>query len=214
MKNIWYISFIKTIRFNFHYFKFKGLYKLPVLVARGVQIKSLRGNIFLDKMRPNILNIGFPSLGTKNDSTTKGCIDINGSLIIHDNTRFCKGSSVSIAKNAIIEIGSLRITGDTNLIAQKKVTIGNDVLVSWGGYIMDSDFHHIFNERKELINPDSEIIIGDDVWIGMNCSVLKGSLIPNGSVIAAGSIITKKLSEKNAIYVNNNPIKHDIYWKA
>lgn len=39
------------------------------------------------------------------------------------------------------------------------------------------------------------VIIGDDVWIGMNSVVLPGVTIGKGAVIAAGSIVTKDVDE-------------------
>ena len=41
------ISLIKTLRFNFHYFKFKDAIRLPVIVSRHVLINNLRGRFDL-----------------------------------------------------------------------------------------------------------------------------------------------------------------------
>lgn len=41
-----------------------------------------------------------------------------------------------------------------------------------------------------------DIIIGDDVWIGMDSIILGGVTIGNGSVVAAGSVVTKSVPEK------------------
>ena len=39
--------------------------------------------------------------------------------------------------------------------------------------------------------PGEEIVIGDDVWVGANCTVLKGARIGSGSVIATGAVVLK-----------------------
>ena len=49
------------------------------------------------------------------------------------------------------------------------------------------------------------IKIGNDVWIGANCVILDGSVIPNGCVIGAGTIVRGRLEEYN-VYCGN-PIK-------
>ena len=61
---------------------------------------------------------------------------------------------------------------------------------------MDSPFHKIWppSERntyssKEL---DTDIYIGDDVWISTGCIILPGASIGEGSVVAARSLINKK----------------------
>lgn len=66
---------------------------------------------------------------------------------------------------------------------------------------MDCDFHRIY-QNGCLINCDRPIIIGNSVWLGMNSVVLKGAQIPSGSVVAAGSIVTKTLPYENTIYKN------------
>jgi acetyltransferase-like isoleucine patch superfamily enzyme len=38
-----------------------------------------------------------------------------------------------------------------------------------------------------------KVIICDDVWIGANCIVLPGVTIGSGSVVAAGSVVTKDI---------------------
>lgn len=42
--------------------------------------------------------------------------------------------------------------------------------------------------------------------------MLKGCTIPDGAIIASSSVVTRSLSEGNAIYVGNNVIKHDVKW--
>jgi len=47
---------------------------------------------------------------------------------------------------------------------------------------------------KEKKNVEyKEVIIGNDVWIGYNVIILGGKRVGNGSVIAAGSIVTKDI---------------------
>lgn len=54
--------------------------------------------------------------------------------------------------------------------------------------------HHGLIDSYEAGGDD--IVIGNDVWIGMDCIVLSGVSIGNGSVIAAGSVVTRSIPEK------------------
>jgi chloramphenicol O-acetyltransferase type B len=49
---------------------------------------------------------------------------------------------------------------------------------------------------------NQKIIIEDDVWIGVGCTVLSGITIGIGSVVAAGSVVTKDV-EPYTIYAGN-----------
>jgi acetyltransferase-like isoleucine patch superfamily enzyme len=44
---------------------------------------------------------------------------------------------------------------------------------------------------KEYDLKAASIIIGDDVWIGYNTSILKGVTIGTGAIIGSGSVVTK-----------------------
>jgi acetyltransferase-like isoleucine patch superfamily enzyme len=39
------------------------------------------------------------------------------------------------------------------------------------------------------------IVIGDDVWIGANCSILDGVTIGRGAVVAANSVVNSNVDE-------------------
>jgi acetyltransferase-like isoleucine patch superfamily enzyme len=93
----------------------------------------------------------------------------------------------------------------TRIWSAKKITIGNRVLISHNVNIHDNnshpidakkrheDFIHIFSKgfQKENDLNEKEIIIEDDVWIGFNCTILKGVRIGEGAIIAACALVTK-----------------------
>ena len=78
-------------------------------------------------------------------------------------------------------------TMNTNsvLIAAKRISLASDVMIGRGVVIYDSDHHTIRNAAGETTNPDAPVAIGDHVWLATNASVLKGTTIGSGSVIAA-----------------------------
>lgn len=45
--------------------------------------------------------------------------------------------------------------------------------------------------KENKINERKPIIIGNDVWIGMNATILDGVNIGNGAIVAAGAVVTK-----------------------
>ena len=98
--------------------------------------------------------------------------------------------------DAVLEIGdNFAMTGGS-ICAAERITIGRNVAVGANSTIADTDFHPlnpmIRHQRPQESNT-APILIEDDVFIGMNCLVLKGVTIGHGSVIGAGSVVTKEI---------------------
>lgn len=84
-----------------------------------------------------------------------------------------------------------------------EITFGNNVMIGPKTVIWGRD-HGILKDKLMREQPHSKlpIIIGNDVWIGANVTVLKGVTIGNGAVVGAGSVVTKNIPEY-AIVVGN-----------
>ena len=109
-------------------------------------------------------------------------------------------------QGAVICIGAnVGITGGT-ICANERIDIGDRVYVGANCTIVDTDFHPI-NPQLRQQNPQqgesAAVSIGDDVFIGMSCMILKGVEIGSGSVIGAGSIVTR--SVPRGVVVAGNP---------
>lgn len=126
-----------------------------------------------------------------------------------------------------IQIGhNCFINSNTQLISRSSIVIGNYVTMAWGITIYDHDSHSLdYRERRNDIkqqlldynngdiikNKNWEmvkslpIIIEDDVWIGMNATILKGVKIGRGAIVAACSVVTKDIQPFTI--VAGNPAK-------
>lgn len=114
-----------------------------------------------------------------------------------------------------IEIGDyVMIPGGTNIWSMVDIKIGNRVMLSYNISIFDSNSHPVdpVQRHQHYLNIDADVhiekaptLIGDDVWIGCNSIILKGVTIGSGSIVAAGSIVTKDVPEKSI--VAGNPAK-------
>jgi len=96
-------------------------------------------------------------------------------------------------KDSAILIGNeVGITGGT-ICAANRIEIGNRVWIGANTTIVDTDFHPL-DPVERLENPldgaNAPVVIEDDVFIGMNCLILKGVTIGKGSVIGAGSVVS------------------------
>lgn len=80
---------------------------------------------------------------------------------------------------------------------------------------MDTDFHGIYDDGGSLINPPVAVTIGNHVWVGCRCLILKGSTIPSGCVVAATTRVSRSFVTENCV-IGGNPateIKRDINWR-
>lgn len=103
--------------------------------------------------------------------------------------RISYGSTIEILHDAMLDSQFFTINSNSTLIAAKKIRLGHDVMIGRGVVIYDSDHHTIRNTQGEVTNPDAPVSIGDHVWLATNTTVLKGSTIGSGSIVAANSAV-------------------------
>lgn len=109
------------------------------------------------------------------------------------------------SEQAVIKIGAdCGFTG-TTIVSAERVEIGDRVLVGANTTIVDTDFHPLTPEGRleDMSNgKHREVIIHDDVFIGMNCLILKGTEIGEGSVVGAGSVVTGQVPPRTIVAGN------------
>lgn len=93
------------------------------------------------------------------------------------------------------------------------IIIGDDCMLSENIDIWNTDSHQITDIDGKTINNSKPIIIGNHVWIGKNCTVLKGVSIGDNSIIGMSSVVTKNI-DANSIYVGNpaRKVKDGVSW--
>jgi acetyltransferase-like isoleucine patch superfamily enzyme len=95
---------------------------------------------------------------------------------------------------AVLRIGDdFGMTGG-GIIAATRVIIGNRVTVGANTIITDTDFHPLdpyIRQNDPLDGARAPVVIEDDVFIGMQSIILKGVTLGKGSVIGAGSVVTR-----------------------
>ena len=111
----------------------------------------------------------------------------------------------------------IKYDNTTQLTIGKYTSIADNVTILLGGeHRMDWVTTYPFNifDREAMHiegHPSSKgnIIIGNDVWIGYNCTILSGVTIGDGAVIAANTLVHKDIQPYEV--VGGNPMKHIKY---
>lgn len=113
-----------------------------------------------------------------------------------------------VSKEGVLKIGNNVGMSSSAFVCFKSITVGNNVLIGGNVVIYDTDFHSLSKEiRKNWIEDKQameckEVIIGNDVFIGAHSTILKGVKIGDGSIIGAGSVVSKSIPE-NEIWAGN-----------
>lgn len=212
------VGLINTLRLNFYYYPIKLALQFPIIASRHLRIRSLRGKI--THLRPTTASVilGFDTIGIFDNKKSRSIWQVSqdAEIIIKDKMSFGNGFKLCISGGGKLLIGSrLSMTGQSTIICRKEIEFGDRNLLSWDILIMDTDSHQIYHGQR-LKNPDKKITIKDNVWIGCRSTILKGSVIPEGCVIAAGTIVSRELEFSKCIY-GDNPIrvlKSNIHWEV
>lgn len=131
---------------------------------------------------------------------------------------FHAGRNVILWAKDIIDIGDNCYIGRNSQI-ETNIKIGNDVLIA-NNVAFIGKYDHNYQEIGSTIRYSSQIrdqdydwkgidetiTVENDVWIGFGSIVLSGITIGTGSIIAAGSIVTKDVAPYS-IY-GGNPAKY------
>lgn len=187
-----------------------------ILLAR--KTKALRIRVF-PKVHINtesssvISGHGSLGLGRKWDGLRYLASEFNigrdATLILNGNFDVYTGFHISVSKGGTLTLGSGYINNNVTIDCYKAISIGENVVISKGVTIRDSD-NHAINSNKHISAP---IVIGNKVWIGLNVIILKGVHIGDGAVVAAGAVVTHDVPS-NALVggVPAKIIKEGVHW--
>lgn len=178
------------------------------------QISSLWGvkiNTSLNKYRIH-LGKNYNNLYSRKGLYTN--IIIGGTIIFEGNAVIYHGSNVNVAKGATLVLGDdFELGCSSNIFVSEYIEFGSSCMLSWNITVMDTDMHGIYDLTGKFINPAKQIKIGNNVWIGCDTTILKGSIINDGCVIAAKSLINKQIDDSNSIISDHRIIKRNVYWQ-
>ena len=116
------------------------------------------------------------------------CTDL-GVMSIGKNTKIsnlseiiCRGGKISIGENVYIGKASI-------LVSRDSIEIGDDAQIAEYCVIRDQDHSMYARPIRSSGFKKSSIKIGKDCWLGAKVTVLRGSVIGEGAVIGAHSLV-------------------------
>jgi len=111
-------------------------------------------------------------------------------LTIDGRAWLADGVRLLLAKESWLVIGNgVVFDGDVRIACSTKITIGDEVRFGWGVTVMDSDFHSIDGAPA-----GAPVRIERRAWIGVDAKIMKGVVIGEGAIVAAGSVVTRDVA--------------------
>src|SRR6185436_19506870 len=131
----------------------------------------------------------------------------NSSIVLAGNNRIGRQVELQPVSNGCIKIGFGTTIQDRNIILGD-VEFGRYCLTAPNVYI--SSGRHYFDLRPDLYIRDQDnlvhssedleakhsrkVVIGDDVWIGINSVIMPGVTVGRGSVIGSNAVVTEDVA--------------------
>lgn len=139
-------------------------------------------------------------------------------IVIGDNC-YLMGNIVLHQPKAMVSINDRVFIGpNTTLFCYDSIKIDSDVMISWGCTLIDTNAHSLISlersndvlawskgwEYKDWSVVKSEMIkVKEKSWVGFNSIICKGVELATGTVVGAGSVVTK--STQPFTIVGGNP---------
>lgn len=198
-------------------FNFIGLNKIS---SKGKNNKIKKANVFMKKCKIKVVgNNNNICIGEMSylQNTSIVIYGNNNEVILKEKNYVNNGDFYLEDDNNQLKIGyRTTLAGNTHLALTegKKITIGEKCLFSSNIVFRTGDSHSILDINGKRINYGQDINVENHVWITQNVTVLKGAAIPTDSVVATGSIVTRKFEKGNVLLAGNPAkiIKENINW--
>ncbi len=133
-------------------------------------------------------------------------------VVSKKNILYVNGNNVFVGKNCNFR---------ANVIIKNKVMIASNVAFVGGDHRFEKSEICMIDSGRDVFKT---IIIGNDVWIGFGSIIMQGVEIGNGSIVAAGSVVTKDVEPFSIVggnpaklirkrFLSEEQIKHELYLK-
>jgi galactoside O-acetyltransferase len=127
-------------------------------------------------LRRYLYKIFFKEVGNKFSAGLRVKIQVPGNIQVGNNVSFNYGVWIAANKHK-----------DGGIIFGNNVLVGPYTIIHSGNHRFKDASLPIFKQGFEF----KTITIEDDVWIAAHCTILSGVKLGKGSVVAAGSVVTK-----------------------
>ena len=99
--------------------------------------------------------------------------------------------TIEVGEDVYIGPGATLNASNSGILIGNKVMFGPNVTIMGGDHNFSTLGKYMFDVKSKKFEDDKQVIIKNDVWLGAGSTILKGTTINEGAVVAAGSIVTR-----------------------
>lgn len=124
-----------------------------------------------------------------------------------------EGAQVVVGADAEMEFGGRNhLSTNAQILCRKKIVLDRDAGMASSALLMDSDHHPITSGDVER-SDTAPIHLGENVWVAIRATVLKGVDVGDGAIVGAGAIVTKDVPPETLVAgVPARVIREGVQW--
>ena len=119
------------------------------------------------------------------------CFESHGPNFSFDPDGHYTFHNISVGSNVFLGVGATLIAGKSKIRIGSNVMFGPHVCLFGGGHNTAVVGKFMVDVTEKRPSDDLGVVIEDDVWLGSRAMILRGVVIRRGSIIGAGSVVTK-----------------------
>ena len=126
----------------------------------------------------------------------------SGKMCVGKNFRVNQGTYIAVINKGEIIIGdNVSLNRNCTIVSHDSIVIGNNVAI--GPNVVFYDHDHNFDKTGIIPGyKTGPIVIGNHVWIGAGATILRDTIIGEGSVIGAGCIVQGVIPSRSLVTSN------------
>lgn len=196
----------RSLWYNLRLLPWRQARRVPILISNRTVVEALSGRVTLeaDNLRMGMVKIGFTTFQGSDYRRERTRLNIRGTLVFGGECNLGTGSSVEVAEEGVLTVGSMFNLGPRSLIVcHKEMTFGTFDRISWDCTLMDTDQHALVDCEGRRVNEDRPIAFGNNVWVGCHTIVTKGVHLADDTTVAAGSCVAGRHDEPMTVLAGN-----------
>ena len=198
-----------NLYFNFHYLPFKWAVRWPIFLYRPHLI-LMKGKIMIDceHVRTGMIRLGFRTCGIY-PNTGISWENQGGTVIFKGSCKIGNDSYLAFGEKTTVVFGDdFRNTAGLKMVSYRGITFGKSTSIGWGGLIMDTNFHPLYDmKRKVYKRASGPIEIGDYNWFGTQCRIMHSVKTPERCIFGMNTTVTRNCTMKSYCVMGGEPVR-------